>query len=40
MLAWLTVAAEPAVVRRAAIYAVVVGAVLIAINYGDAILRG
>ena len=40
MLAWLNVAAEPAVVRRAAICAVVVGAVLIAINHGDAILRG
>jgi hypothetical protein len=39
MLAWLNVAAEPAVVRRAAIYAVVVGAVVIAINHGDTILR-
>lgn len=33
-------AASGVVVRRALRYAVVVGAVLIAINHGDAILRG
>jgi hypothetical protein len=37
---WLSVAFEPAVLRRALTYAIVVGAVLIAINQGDAILRG
>jgi hypothetical protein len=37
---WLAVAASPRVVRRAAAYAVVVGAVLIAINHGDSILAG
>ncbi len=37
---WLALASEPAVVRRALAYAVVVGAILIAINHGDAILRG
>lgn len=31
---------QPAVVRRACGYAVVVGAILIAINHGDAILAG
>ena len=36
---WLKLALDPVVVRRAAKYAVVVGAVLIAINHGDAILR-
>ena len=36
---WLQLALDPVVVRRAAKYAVVVGAVLIAINHGDAILR-
>jgi hypothetical protein len=40
MRAWIAVACEPAVVRRAATFAVVVGAVLIAINHGDAILAG
>jgi hypothetical protein len=30
---------EPVVVRRALKYAIVVGAVLIAINHGDALLR-
>ena len=33
-------ALEPAVVRRALVFAVIVGAVLIAINHGDALLRG
>jgi hypothetical protein len=37
---WLRMARDPAVVRRAALYALVVGFVLIAINHGDAILRG
>jgi hypothetical protein len=37
---WLRVAIEPAVVRRAIKYAVIVGAILITINHGDAILRG
>lgn len=38
--AWLTLALAPSVVRRAFGYAVVVGAILIAINHGDSILRG
>jgi len=33
-------AREPAIVQRALKYAIVVGAVLIAINHGDALLRG
>jgi hypothetical protein len=37
---WLALAASPSVMRRAVLMAVVVGAVLIAINHGDAILRG
>lgn len=37
---WLRIAVEPNVVRRALKYAVVVGAVLIAINHGDALWRG
>jgi len=37
---WLRLARNPAIVRRALGYAVVVGAILIAINHGDAILRG
>jgi hypothetical protein len=37
---WLATAARPAVVRRALGYAGVVGAVLIAINHGDAIVAG
>ncbi len=40
MAAWLGIALEPAVVRRALAFAVIVGALLIAINHGDAILRG
>lgn len=35
-----TLATDPAVVRRALGYAVVVGSLLIAINHGDAILAG
>jgi hypothetical protein len=37
---WLSLAMRRSVVRRAIIYAVVVGAILIAINHGDAILSG
>jgi len=37
--AWLRLACDKAIVRRAVAYAVVVGAVLIAINHGDAILQ-
>lgn len=37
---WLNIALEPTIVRRAIKYAIVVGTVLIAINHGDAILRG
>jgi hypothetical protein len=37
---WLAVARERGVVLRACKYAVVVGAVLIAINHGDALLAG
>lgn len=37
---WLRLAASPSVVRRALLYAVVVGSILITINHGDAILRG
>lgn len=37
---WLTLALQPATVRRALGFAVVVGAILLAINHGDAILRG
>lgn len=37
---WLRLAAHPATVRRACLTAIVVGFVLVAINYGDAILAG
>ena len=37
---WIAVARERSVVQRALKYAVVVGAILIAINHGDAILAG
>ncbi len=37
---WLRLASDRHVVRRGLGYAVVVGAVLIAINHGDAIVRG
>jgi Mg/Co/Ni transporter MgtE len=33
-------ASSPRVVRRALLYAVIVGAILIAINHGDALLAG
>jgi hypothetical protein len=37
---WLQHALLPSVVRRACLYAVVVGAILITINHGDALMRG
>lgn len=37
---WLSLAASRDVVRRALLMAVVVGALLITINHGDALLRG
>ena len=40
MKSWLEIAISSTVVRRALAYAVVVGAVLIWINHGDAILSG
>ena len=40
MAGWLAIATRPRVVRRALKYALVVGSVLIAINHGDAIVRG
>ena len=40
MKSWLREACDPGVVRRALGYAVVVGAILIAINHGDALLAG
>jgi hypothetical protein len=40
VLEWLRVARDPAVVRRALGYAVVVGSILIAINHGTALVRG
>lgn len=40
MYEWLSVARERGIVIRACKYAVVVGAVLISINHGDALLAG
>ncbi len=40
MSSWVSVAFEPRVVRRALGYGLVVGSILIAINHGDALLRG
>jgi hypothetical protein len=37
---WWRIATSAGVVRRALAYAVVVGSILIAINHGDALLRG
>jgi hypothetical protein len=37
---WLGLAFRPSVVRRAVLYACVVGAVLITINHGDTIITG
>jgi hypothetical protein len=39
MRAWLLVAIKPPVMRRAFKYALIVGAVLILINHGDALLN-
>ncbi len=36
----LALALKPSVVKRALKYAIVVGAILVSINHGDAILRG
>jgi hypothetical protein len=38
--AWCRLVCRPSVIKRGLKYAVVVGAILIAINHGDAILRG
>jgi len=37
---WLRLARTPSVIRRGLAYAIIVGAILIMINHGDAILRG
>lgn len=37
---FLSVALRPAVVRRGLLFALVVGAILIAINHGDAVVAG
>jgi hypothetical protein len=37
---WLRIACAGTVVRRGLFYALVVGAILISINHGDALLRG
>jgi type VI protein secretion system component VasK len=37
---WIALATSPSVVRRATVVAIVVGTILVAINHGDAILRG
>jgi hypothetical protein len=37
---WIQVARRPTVVRRALKYALVVGAILVTINHGEAIVRG
>lgn len=37
---FMAVAVQPSIVRRALAYALVVGAILIAINHGDALLAG
>jgi hypothetical protein len=37
---WFRLAMRPSVVRRALVYAVIVGAILITINHGDAIIAG
>ena len=40
MAEWIRLAGSRSVVRRALGYAIVVGAILISINHGDAIMRG
>ncbi len=37
---WFRLALEPSVVKRALVFAGVVGIILIAINHGDALVRG
>ncbi|MCP3986748.1 MAG: phosphoenolpyruvate protein kinase [bacterium] len=37
---WVRLASSRRVVRRALMYAVIVGTILISINHGDALLRG
>ncbi len=37
---WLAAALDPSIIRRAIVYALLVGAILIAINHGDAIMAG
>ncbi len=37
---WMAVATSASVVRRATVVAIVVGTILVAINHGDAIVRG
>jgi len=37
---WLALATSPPVVRRAVLYMVVVGPILISINHGDALVNG
>lgn len=37
---WIVLAARPSVVRRGIAYAIIVGAILITINHGDALWRG
>jgi hypothetical protein len=37
---WFRLAMRPSVVRRALLYSVIVGAILITINHGDAIIAG
>lgn len=40
LMEWCRLACQPSVVRRGLKFAVVVGAILIAINHSDAIIRG
>ena len=40
MSSWFSIATRPRVWRRALLYGLVVGTILIAINHGDALLRG
>ncbi len=37
---WLRLAADPIVVRRGLAYSATIGTVLVAVNHGDALLRG
>jgi hypothetical protein len=40
MIEWIRIALEPSVIRRALVYAVLVGALLVGINHGSALLHG